>query len=114
MKTMDEFRREETPCARKEHRCDLCHQMIAKGEKYVHIVSSDSGDVFDSKYHTGCYDLVCRYITNEGGYVDAFDEANVIDAMQDRVCLDCAHKAECELKYRQTPTCPHIVERYLR
>jgi hypothetical protein len=37
-----------------------------------------------------------------------------IDDMQERVCCDCAHKAECGLKYRQIATCPHVVERYLR
>lgn len=113
---MDEFRREETPCARKEHRCDLCHQMIAKGERYVHIVSSDSGDVFDSKYHTGCCNLVERYVRNEGGYVDNFDEYNVIEDIFDRVCFDCVHRAGCEIpntKYREIATCPHVVERYL-
>lgn len=111
---MDEFCKEKTPIARKEHKCDLCHGTIPKGERYVHITQSDCGDIFDYKYHIGCNNLVDRYVRNEGGYVDAFDEANVIDDIQERVCCDCAHKAECGLKYRQIATCPHVVERYLR
>lgn len=76
---MDEFHKEKTPIARKEHKCDLCHGTISKGERYVHITQSDSGDIFDYKYHIGCNNLVDRYVRNEGGYVDDFKEYDVIE-----------------------------------
>lgn len=119
---MDEFHKEKTLIARKEHKCDLCHGTISKGERYVHNVQSDSGDIFDYKYHVGCYDLVNRYVRNEGGYVDNFDEYDVIDDIFDRVCFDCVHRTGCEIpkceipntRYCEIATCPHVVERYLR
>ena len=114
---MDGFHKEKTPIARKEHKCDLCHGTIAKGERYVHITQSDSGDIFDCKYHIGCNGLVDRYVRNEGGYVDDFKEYNVIEDIFDRVCFDCVHRAGCEIpntRYREIATCPHVVERYLR
>lgn len=114
---MDEFYREETPRARKEHKCDLCYGTIPKGERYVHVVQSTDGNVFDSKYHTGCYDLVNRYVRNEGGYVDDFKEYDVIEDIFDRVCFDCVNRTGCEIpniRYYEIVTCPHVVERYLR
>ena len=114
---MDEFYREETPIARKEHKCDLCHGTISKGERYVHITQSDSGDIFDRKYHIGCNNLVDRYVRNEGGYVDDFKEYDVIEDIFDRVCFDCVHRTGCEIpntRYCEIATCPHVVERYLR
>lgn len=114
---MDEFRKEITPRARKEHKCDLCYGTISKGERYVHITQSDSGDIFDFKYHVGCSDLVERYVRDEGGYVDNFDEYNIIEDIFDRVCFDCIRRAGCEIpntRYREIATCPYVVERYLK
>lgn len=114
---MDEFRKETTPRARKEHKCDLCHGTIAKGERYVHITQSDSGDIFDCKYHIGCNGLVDRYVRNEGGYVDDFKEYDIIEDIFDRICFDCVHRTGCEIpntRYREIATCPHVVERYLK
>lgn len=111
---MDEFCREETPHARKEHRCDLCHTTISKGERYVHIVQSADGDVFDSKYHTGCYDLIERYVKEMGGYVDPYDDENVTDDIQDRLCWCCERIGECGLTNREVATCPIVARTYLR
>lgn len=108
---MDGFCREETPRARKEHRCDLCCGVIEKGERYVHIVSSEDGYIFDKKYHVGCNDLVERYVRDNDGYVEHFDEYRVMEDIFDRVCTDCVHKEGCE---KEIATCPHVVERYLR
>lgn len=112
-KTINEFRREETPRARKDHACDLCHEKIQKCERYTHMVWSESGDVFDDKYHTGCWDLVCRYLETLD-YDDYYNSADVIDSMREQVCCDCVHKPDCNLKYRHIPTCPRVVERFLR
>ena len=110
---MDEFRKETTPRARKEHKCDLCRGVIEVGERYVHIVRSTDGEVFDDKYHIGCCCLIERYVKNMGGYVDPYEDDNVIDDIRDTVCCDCDHIAECGLKYRQIATCPNVVKRYL-
>lgn len=110
---MDEFRREKTPCARKEHRCDLCHQMIAKGEKYVHIVSSDSGYIWDYKYHGDCYALIERYCRAEQP-CDSYDDYLVIDDVVDRVCYDCVAHGKCKYKdnYRGCVRCEKVIDTY--
>ena len=107
---MDEFFREETPCARKEHHCDLCYGKIEKGEKYEHVVQSESGYVFDDKYHMGCWNLACRYLATRD-YNDNFDRSELIDDIRERVCCDCIHQSDC---FRQILTCSHVAEKYLR
>ena len=111
---MDEFCKEKAPIARKEHKCDLCHGTIAKGERYVHIVQSTDGDIFDSKYHTVCCDLIRRYAKEMGGYVYPYDDENVTDDIQDRLCCDCERIGECGLTDRKVATCPFVVKKYLK
>lgn len=106
---MDEFLRKETPRARKEHKCDLCHQMIAPGEKYVHIVSSDSGYIWDFKYHGACYNLIERYCRAEQP-CDSYDDYAVIDDVIERVCCDCIDRLEC--KYRNRVRCKKVIDTY--
>lgn len=108
---MDEFFREETPCARKEHRCDLCHVRIKKGEKYKRIVQSEDGYIFDDRYHTGCWDLMRRYSATRDYCGMGFDRSELIDDIRERVCYDCTHQSDC---FRQILMCPRVAERYLR
>lgn len=108
---MDEFRRQATPCARKEHECDLCGETIEKGEQYVHIVQSDSGNIFDNMYHIGCYDIVARYC-RECDADDWYDEGLVLNDIDERVCSSCGLHTTCIFGYRRSPLCPMVIEKY--
>jgi hypothetical protein len=45
---------ETTPTARKDHRCIWCPEMILKGEKHIHEVSTYEGDFQDHRWHPEC------------------------------------------------------------
>jgi len=110
---MNEFRREEMPCARKEHRCDLCHTAIRKGKKYVRVVCSNDGYIYDNSYHTYCHDLVERYCRSRD-CDDPYDDWRVLDDIAETVCEDCGMRKECNFGYWWSPLCPKVNAEYRR
>jgi len=46
--------------ARKEHRCDLCQRLIAKGDIYLYQTIVD-GDIYNFKMCQWCYNLIEMY-----------------------------------------------------
>lgn len=108
---MNEFRREETPHARKDHTCDLCNGKIAKGNEYIHSVCFEDGYCFNNHYHRYCYDLIERYCRSldEG---DCYDEWNVLCDIRERVCESCCYKDNCEFGFEKSPQCVHVNAKY--
>lgn len=110
---MGEFCKEKTPIARKEHKCDLCHRPIAKGERYVRIAQAEDGDFFDSKYHTGCYELVCDFIDkNIVGCEIYFNESDIIADIESVACSECNRRLDCNLYDVDIVTCPRAIRTY--
>ena len=71
------------PTARKEHKCELCHGTINKGEKYVRWACADGGQAESIKVHSLCYSVLesCLEIGEEFSW----------DEMEDyirRVCIE--------------------------
>ena len=71
--------KQETPIARKEHRCMFCGGGIKKGEKYSHEVFITDGDIDDQKMH-----LCCNKAVKE--FFDPYDEYLDVDCIMD--CLN--------------------------
>ena len=71
------------PIARKEHKCDLCHGIIRKGEEYVRWVCSDGGHAEGIKVHSRCRKILGIYLGNDIEFT--WDE--VEDYVRE-VCID--------------------------
>lgn len=57
---------EETPKAKKEHRCTWCGQMIPVGEQYVRRRGTFEGDPQIDKLHYECDDAAQEYFREWG------------------------------------------------
>lgn len=95
---MLEFSSSTYPKARKEYKCDLCGEVIHKGEVYHRWSGKYDGDMFDNKYHP-----LCQRIIN--AYCEAVDEreynhGSICDWLRDTYCIDCEHydyeNGECD------------------
>lgn len=73
---MLEVLKEETPVARKEHRCNFCGGIIPSGERYVNQTIAYDGTVYTWKCHEHCYDLTSNmeYDSEYGTSEDDFHE----------------------------------------
>ena len=60
--------RNETPVARKEHRCNFCGGVISVGEKYNRQTNVYDGCVYDWVSHCECSKLACE--------LDMFDDCD--------------------------------------
>jgi hypothetical protein len=58
--------RENTPKARKAHKCDLCGQNIERGQRYVRWEYIMDGDFRSDAYHTKCAEVICIYLEDLG------------------------------------------------
>lgn len=78
---MLEFSNSAYPKARKEYKCDLCNQIIHKGEIYHRWSGKYDGNMFDDKYH-----VICQKIINEYCYVmgeGEYDNDSIQDWLHD-------------------------------
>lgn len=94
--------------ARKEHKCDLCGQVIRKGEKYIRHSGKYDGDLFDDKYHLTCKNIIDAYCSDQGDREYCNDI--VQDWLHDTYCLDCKHyDYDCTFSELN---CPFIQKHY--
>lgn len=84
-----EFYRWSEPTARKEYRCELCGDKIAKGEKHIRECGKYDGDLFDIRNHVLCREFVKTYLNDVGG--TEWDSDSVQEWIRDKVCYDCEH-----------------------
>ena len=97
------------PKAQKEYKCDLCGQIIKKGEKYHRWCGKYDGDMFDNKYHTACQRMISAYCHAMDD--DEYNENCVCDWLHDEYCLDCRCNEEDNCTFFET-TCPKIRQHF--
>ena len=100
---MMEFSTSRLVKARKDHKCYLCRETIAKGEKYVNESGKYDGEFFYHHLHLNCTELINIYCRESRYNEWAHDW--VCDWLRDRYC-DCPPDDDCEVNiYR----CPKIL-----
>ena len=106
---MLEFYTISNPKAKKEHTCDLCGGRIGIGEKYVRNAGKYSGDMFDCKYHAGCYDIIQTYCLEVGA--DEYDEQSVCDWLREEICPECCTEEERKDCFDSEPRCTKVLSK---
>ena len=106
---MLEFYNSTYPKARKEYECDLCGQIIKKGEKYNRVCEKYDGDMFDLKYHQTCKKIIDSYCSAMDD--NEYDEDGISDWLHDEYCLDCSCYEEDNCTFF-TITCPKIRQKF--
>lgn len=76
--------RNETPVARKEHRCQFCGGKILKGEKYSHYVCVSDGSIGEEKMHLGCAEVLREYF-EENPYEDYWMVNAVMEGINEKL-----------------------------
>ena len=66
--------KQETPIARKEHRCMFCGGVIKKDEKYSHEVFITDCDIDDQKMHLCCNEAVKEFFDPSKTIYDAVQQ----------------------------------------
>lgn len=84
---MLEFYTINNPKAKKEHVCDLCGDKIGISEKYVRFSGKIHGEMFDDKYHSGCYEIIETYCMEVGD--DEYDAQSIHDWLREEICPKC-------------------------
>lgn len=98
------------PRARKDYSCDLCNQIIHKGEVYHRYSGKYDGEMFDDKYHLTCQRIINAYCedVNDREYCNDM----VQDWLHDTYCLDCKHyDYDCTFSELN---CPAIQKHYMQ
>ena len=112
---MLEFQNYSERNARKEHRCDLCGEIIRVGEKYIRFSGKYDGMMFDQKLHLLCNQIISEFCraNNEEEYSDDL----VFDWVQYVVCSECEHssygdgKDDCETPISR---CKKVINRFCK
>lgn len=110
---MLEFSNQSNRIARKEHKCDLCGEVIRVGEKYSRYAGKYDGQMFDYKHHLLCLEMISEYCL--WAEDNEYTEDDVIDWLMETVCYNCEHswhgdgKDDCETSIF---LCPKVVERF--
>lgn len=112
---MLEFQNYSERNARKEHRCDLCGEIICVGEKYVRFSYKYDGLMFDQKLHLVCNQIISEFCreNDEEEYTDNL----VLGWVLDVVCSECEHssygdgKDDCETSIFH---CKKVINRFCK
>lgn len=81
---MLDFYNQKYPKARKEHKCELCNNVIRKGEKYSCESGKYDGDMFTRRLCLTCRRILEAYCLESG--CDEFDWWEITDWLHDKYC----------------------------
>lgn len=91
---MMEFYSSSNHKARKPHKCHLCRQEIAAGEKYQHESGKYDGDTFDRRSHIRCAAIITAYLSET--QEQEYDADWIVDWITDACCRSCENWDSCE------------------
>jgi hypothetical protein len=94
-----------TPTARKPHICEMCGEIIKKGEVYSKESGKWCGELFTRKMHLQCFDVMneyCDEVDNEFVWED------IAEYWREKYCRKCVNfYPECNPDERCNPNdCP--------
>jgi len=94
--------------ARKEHKCIICNQIIAVGEKYHRQSGKYEGDFFDRCLHMTCNKMMDGYCEQDAD--NEFTVDGIYDWLREIYCYDCDKDDDCEVDIFR---CEKIVSNFL-
>lgn len=106
---MLDFFKSTHPTARKDYKCDLCNQIIHRGEVYHRYTGKYDGELFDDKYHLLCQNIINTYCSETGD--NEYDNDSVYEWLHDNHCYSCDNNDECN---KSVLICPLIRKHYER
>jgi len=90
------FYRDAIRKAKKDHKCNVCHGQIVKGEKYHDKAGNQDGVIWESKECETCQPLILEFMQtdrSDEGYCDEW----IHEWWRDVFCYDCQkHYLPCE------------------
>ena len=106
---MLDFYNSTKPKARKEYKCDLCGQIIHKGEVYHRYSGKYDGEFFDDKYHLTCQRIINAYCDEMNDR--EYDNDSIQEWLHDKYCYDCKDNEDEICDYMEL-SCPLIRKNY--
>ena len=90
-------------------RCDLCGEIIQKGETYHRWSGKYDGHMFDNKLHMTCQEMISEYCraVDENEY----SEGEISEWLHDEYCLECSCYEEDICTFSPI-TCPKIRQKF--
>jgi len=98
---MSDFYTEKKVKARKQHKCELCTDLIEKGEIYLKSVSVWEGDFNSYKRHLKCAKILDSYLSDIGYGEYSLDDFG--DWLNEKYCRACKNYEDRDCNHDKEP-----------
>ena len=91
------FYRDTVRTARKEHKCELCGEMIQKGKRYHDKASNEFGDIFYAKECEKCQPVINEFCNSDYYHLsEGYCPILLHEWWIDYKCPECKHSCNDE------------------